>query len=149
MHSYRLGFTHYVASELGFDGGNVKLSVNGGAYAIVPSTAFFFNTYNATLVTPAGGNTNPLAGQPAFTGTDGGQVTGSWGQSFVDLSLLGVKPGDTIRLRFDFGMDGCTGIDGWYVDDVTVSACNAGKEASAAARSSSVVLSREGRGGAA
>jgi Zn-dependent metalloprotease len=149
VHSYRLGFTHYVASELGFDGGNVKLSVNGGAYAVVPSTAFFFNPYNATLVTAAGGNTNPLAGQPAFTGTDGGQVTGSWGQSFVDLSLLGVKPGDTIRLRFDFGMDGCTGIDGWYVDDVTVSACNAEKEANAAARSSSVLLSRERRGGAA
>ncbi|HET9666790.1 MAG TPA: M4 family metallopeptidase, partial [Desertimonas sp.] len=128
VHSYRLGFTHYIASELGWDGGNVKLSINGGAYALVPSTAFFFNPYNATLQTAAAGNTNPLAGQPAFTGTDGGQVTGSWGQSFVDLSLLGVKPGDTVRLRFDFGMDGCTGIDGWYVDDITVSACNASKE---------------------
>ena len=119
VHSYRLGFTHYIASELGWDGGNVKLSVNGGAYAVVPAGAFFFNPYNATLQTQAAGNTNPLAGQPAFTGTDGGKVVGSWGTSYVDLSILGVKPGDTIRLRFDFGMDGCTGIDGWYVDDVT------------------------------
>jgi hypothetical protein len=149
VHSYRLGFTHYVASELGWDGGNVKLSVNGGAYAVVPAGAFFFNPYNATLNSAAAGNTNPLAGQPAFTGTDGGKVVGSWGTSYVDLSMLGVKPGDTIRLRFDFGMDGCTGIDGWYVDDVTVSACNANKEARAAARSSSVVLAREVRNGAA
>ena len=76
-------------------------------------------------------------------------MTGSWGESFVDLSLLGVKPGDTVRLRFDFGMDGCTGIDGWYVDDITVSACNASKEASIAARGSSVVLARAGRDGTA
>jgi Zn-dependent metalloprotease len=132
--SYRLAITHYVATEFSWDGGNVKLSVNGGAYAVVPSGAFFFNPYNADLQTAAAGNTNPLAGEPAFTGTDGGQVTGSWGQSFVDLSMLGVKPGDTIRFRFDFGMDGCTGIDGWYVDDVTVSACNAKKEARTTAR---------------
>jgi Zn-dependent metalloprotease len=148
VHSYRLGFTHYIASEFEFDGGNVKLSINGGAYALVPSSAFFFNPYNATLQ-PDPPNTNPLAAQPAFTGTDGGQVTGSWGQSFVNLSLLGVKPGDTIRLRFDFGMDGCAGIDGWYVDDITVSACNAGKEASVAARRTSGVLARESRNGAA
>jgi len=31
-------------------------------------------------------------------------------------------------LRFDMGMDGCTGNDGWYGDNVTVSACNAKKE---------------------
>ena len=35
--SPRLTFEHYVATELGFDGGNVKISVNGGAYAVVPS----------------------------------------------------------------------------------------------------------------
>ena len=75
--------------------------------------------------------------------------TGSWGQSQIDLTRLGVEPGDTIRLRFDFGMDGCTGIDGWYVDDVNVSACNASKEASIASRGSSVVLARAGRDGTA
>ena len=31
--------------------------------------------------------------------------------------------GQTIRVRFDMGMDGCAGIDGWYVDDVTVVVC--------------------------
>ena len=54
-------------------------------------------------------------------------ASGSWGQSQVDLTQVGVKPGDTIRLRFDFGMDGCTGVDGWYVDDVKVRACNTKK----------------------
>ena len=32
-----------------------------------------------------------------------------------------VQRGDTIRLRYGFGMDG------WYVDDVMVSACNVRK----------------------
>ncbi len=121
-------FEHYVATEAGWDGGNLKISINGGPYTIVPSSAYKFNPYNTTLQTAAAGNTNPLAGQPAFSGTDGGQVTGSWGQSQVNLTMLGVQRGDTIRLRYDFGMDGCNGLDGWYVDDVKVRACNAKKE---------------------
>jgi Zn-dependent metalloprotease len=126
--SPRLTFEHYVATEFGFDGGNLKISINGGPYVLVPASAYTFNPYNTTLVTAAGGNTNPMAGQQAFSGTDGGQVTGSWGQSQINLAAVGVMPGDTIRLRFDFGMDGCAGIDGWYVDDVKVRACNIKKQ---------------------
>ena len=120
----RLTFEHYAATEAGWDGGNLKISINGGPYTLVPSSAYIFNPYNATLQTAAAGNTNPLAGQPAFTGTDGGSLFGSWGQSQINLAALGVMPGDNIRLRYDFGMDGCTGNDGWYVDDVKISACN-------------------------
>jgi Ca2+-binding RTX toxin-like protein len=120
----RLAFDHYVATEAGWDGGNLKISINTGVYAVVPASAYTFNPYNTTLNTAAQGNTNPLAGQPGFSGTDGGQVTGSWGQSQIDLAALGVVPGDTIRLRYDMGMDGCTGIDGWYVDDVNAYTCN-------------------------
>ena len=50
------------------------------------------------------------------------------GQSQINLTLLGVKPGDNIRLRYDFGMNGCIGVDGWYVDNVKISACNVKKE---------------------
>jgi len=121
----RLSFDHYIATEFSFDGGNVRVSINGGPYSPIPPTAFLFNGYNTTLTTAAGGNTNPLAGQPAFSGTDGGEVFSTWGQSQVSLAALGVSPGDTIRLRFDMGMDGCAGIDGWYVDDVTVVVCDA------------------------
>jgi Zn-dependent metalloprotease len=121
--SARLAFDHYVATEAGWDGGNLKISINGGPYILVPSSAYTFNPYNTTLQTAAAGNTNPLAGQPAFSGTDGGQVHGTWGQSQILLSAVGVAPGHTIRLRYDFGMDGCTGLDGWYVDDVNVHTC--------------------------
>ena len=121
-------FDHYVATEAGWDGGNLKISINGGPYTVVPSSAFKFNPNNTTLQTAGAGNTNPLAGQPGFSGTDGGSLFGSWGQSQINLTMLGVNPGDNIRLRFDMGMDGCTGNDGWYVDNVTVAACNAKKE---------------------
>jgi hypothetical protein len=119
----RLAFDHYVATEASWDGGNLKISVNGGPYTLVPASAYTFNAYNTTLQTAAAGNTNPLAGQAAYSGTDGGSVFGSWGQSQVDLVALGVMPGDTVRLRYDLGMDGCNGNDGWYVDDVHVYTC--------------------------
>jgi Zn-dependent metalloprotease len=126
--SPRLTFQHYVATELGWDGGNLKISVNGGPFTVVPASAFVFNPYNQNLQTAAAGNTNPLAGEPGFTGTDGGEVGGSWGESQIDLTLIGVKAGDTIQLRFDMGMDGCTGIDGWYVDDIKLQSCNTKKD---------------------
>jgi hypothetical protein len=124
-----LAFDHYVATETGWDGGNVKISVNGGEYAIVPEAAFLFNPYNSAVidVTIVNGeetqNTNPLAGEPAYTGLDQGELTGSWGRSQIDLAAL-ADPGDRIRLRFDFGVDGCTGVEGWYIGNFEVSTNN-------------------------
>jgi len=120
----RLSFEHYVATEAGWDGGNLKVSVNGGSFFVPPDAAYTFNSYNVpNLNTAAQGNTNPLAGEDGWTGTDGGEITSSWGESQLNLAALGVVPGDTIQLRFDFGIDGCTGIDGWYVDNVTIYLC--------------------------
>jgi hypothetical protein len=119
----RVSFDHWVATEFGWDGGNVKVSVNGGPWTLVPSTAFEFNPYSAALNPAGAGNTNPLEGEAAFTGTDGGTVEGSWGQSQVDLSGF-AGPGDEVQFRFDFGVDGCNGAIGWYVDDVQVYSCS-------------------------
>jgi bacillolysin len=118
----RVAFDHWVATEAGWDGGNVKISVNGGAWQLIPASAFVYNAYNATLFTAAQGNTNPIAGELAFTGTDGGAVDGSWGRSIIDLTGI-AKPKDKIVLRFDLGTDGCGGVFGWYVDDLQVLQC--------------------------
>ena len=115
-------FEHNVATEQDWDGGNVKISVNGGPYALISSSRFTFNPYNGALNSVAQGNDNPLAGESAFTGTDGGSVSGTWGQSQIDLAGL-AGAGDDIRLRFEMGLDGCNGVVGWYVDDVTVYSC--------------------------
>ncbi|MGB2717236.1 MAG: M4 family metallopeptidase [Vicinamibacterales bacterium] len=119
----RATFEHWVATEPGFDGGNLAISVNGGSWQLVPPSEFTFNNYTALLFTAAQGNTNPLAGQPAWTGTDAGSVNdGSWGRSHVNLGNL-AHPGDSIRLRWNFGTDGCAGRTGWYLDNVSVFSC--------------------------
>ena len=120
----RMAFDHWVATEAGYDGGNLKISVNGGAYTLVKAADFIYNPYNATLTTAAGGNNNPLAGQPAFSGSDGGSVGGSWGRSIVNLAPYAVS-GDKVKLRFEIGNDCGGGIKGWYLDDVTVYRCTA------------------------
>jgi Zn-dependent metalloprotease len=130
----KLSFAHYVATELGFDGGNVKYRT-GPQWKLIPASAYTFNG-PGQLETAAAGNTNPMAGEPGFTGTDGGEVSGSWGTSQVNLSALGVKAGQTLHLRFDIGRDGCGGIDGWYVDDVKVTVCVSG------ARTAGIVAGR-------
>jgi Zn-dependent metalloprotease len=119
----RATFDHWVATEAGFDGGNVKISVNGGPWQLVPPSEFTFNNYNALLVSADGGNTDPLAGQPAWTGNNAGTVKGgSWGRSHLNLGNF-ARAGDTVRLRWDLGSDGCAGSVGWYLDNVNVFSC--------------------------
>ncbi len=114
----QVAFAHFVATEPGFDGGNVSFrAFPRTGWIPIPESAFTFNAYNGTLVTVDQGNTNPLAGQAAFFGAGGG-----WGTSVIDLSSL-AEPGDAIRIKFEFGKDGCAGADGWYIDDFVVFDC--------------------------
>lgn len=132
-----LSINHLMQSEFGFDGGNLKYSLNGADYAVVPAEAFTFNAYNTTLETGSGaipdpvglfsgGNTSPIAGEAAWSGSDEGASSSDWGTSLVSLSALGAASGDKISFRFEFGQDGCNGNLGWFVDQFTVSHCAAG-----------------------
>lgn len=120
---YEMAFNHYVATESTWDGGNIKYSLNEGSWILVPVTAFIYNGYNSTL-DGTSSNDNPLKGQRAFTGTDGGSLGGSWGQSVIDLSKLGVTSGSKIKFRFEMGTDGCNGVEGWYLDELYVYNCS-------------------------
>ena len=123
--SQRLSFTHNVRTELGFDGGTVYIQKNGaGPFTVVPAAAYVFNP-PSTLATTGAGSTNPLQGQPGFTGTDGGTVKSQWGTSIINLAhaSLGVALGDTVKVRFAIGRDGCGGVYGWWVDNVKVTTC--------------------------
>ena len=61
-----------MATEEGWDGGNLSLSVNGGEYQAVPTEAFLFNPYNGSIIDSTEiddqqiSNTNPLAGEPGY-----------------------------------------------------------------------------------
>ena len=120
----RLRFDHYIASEATFDGGQVEISVNGGAYQLLPQDDYEFNQPNSQFGAPppAGNNTNPNAGEFAWNGTNTGSQEGSWGTTIIDLSNF-AGPGDTVRLRFKFSQDGCNGVEGWFVDNVHLYYC--------------------------
>ena len=124
----RMSFDHWVATEAGWDGGNLKISVNGGPYVQISDADILFNPYNATLFPPTAPtfSDNPMAGQRAWSGTDGGSNDGSWGRTLVDLTPY-AGPGSKVQLRFDLGSDFCSGAFGWYVDDVNVYTCKKGK----------------------
>ncbi len=120
----RMAFDHWVSTEPGYDGGNLKISVNGGAWTLVRAADFIYNPYNGSLLTAGQGNSNPLSGQAAWSGSDAGSNQGSWGRSIINLSPYATA-GAKVKLRFEAGNDSCSGSFGWYLDDVTVYQCPA------------------------
>ena len=116
----RLSFEHWVATEAGWDGANLKISVNGGPWVPVSDEDYVFNAYNGVIINS--GNNNPMKGQAAFTGTDQGSLDGSWGKSIINLAPY-APGGSKVQLRFDLGTDECGGSYGWYVDDVNMYTC--------------------------
>ena len=126
----RMAFNHYVAMEDSWDGGNIKYNINGSGWTLLPNSAFLYNGYNKPLntITDEGVNDNPMAGENSFSGSDGGSISGSWGQSLINLSDIGngveVNPGDGIEFRWELGTDGCNGLIGWYIDEIYVFSCN-------------------------
>jgi hypothetical protein len=119
-----LRFEHYVETEAGYDGGNVLISVNGAPFELVPQDHYAFNRPPSALeaAPPLGQNTNPKAGEFAWHGVNTGEAKGSWGTTIIDLGGL-AGPGDQVRVRFDFGIDGCNGVTGWYIGDVALHDC--------------------------
>lgn len=128
-----LSFTHFMQSELGYDGGNLKYRIGSGEFTLVPANAFKHNGHSGEfepaplLGEPSGqtgNNTNPMADDGlAWTGADQGEASGSWGTTVVDLAALGVTAGQTVQFRWEFGQDGCGGNLGWFVDETQVYSC--------------------------
>jgi cysteine-rich repeat protein len=116
-----LSFLHWFATQANADGANLKVQVNDGRWQSVAPEDFLFNGYR--LITSVNNNPSPGAAEFAFIGTDAGSVSGSWGESRVDLSRF-AKPGDRVRLRFDLASNCNNGLFGWYVDDVRLAYCS-------------------------
>jgi len=124
----RISFFHWFGTELGWDGGQLMYALNGSSsYNLLPASAIEINPYNSTLYYQNDFKDNPLSppgNQPAYTGPNLA-ANGTWAD--VRVNLLGLAAaGDSVRLRFDFGVDGCGGSNkGWYVDDVEFYRCSA------------------------
>ena len=107
MENSVLSFYHKYDTEANWDGGFVEISTNGGANWTDLGPNMIMNEYNSQLGN--GSNAN-IAGRGAFSGNSGGYI-----QTLVDLSSFGTQ---NVRIRFGFGEDNNTNVDGWYVDDV-------------------------------
>ncbi len=99
-----LTFWHWYYIETNYDGGNIKVSTDGGA------------TWD--IVTPLGGYDGTarsanagIPGEPCFTGYN----NDFWQQEMFNLSAYA---GQQVMIRFHFGSDGSVQRSGWYIDDV-------------------------------
>ena len=93
----QLTFSHRWSFEFDgtrWDGGQVRISVNGGPYTTVPASAFIQNGYNSSVF---GTSASDLHGQPAFT-----ETSADWANTFVtSIANLGFfNAGDTVSVQF-------------------------------------------------
>ncbi len=113
----RLTFVHRYSFEPDWDGGQVRLSVNGGLFTAVPLAAFSQNGY-AGLVLPS--STSFLAGQAAFTAESPGFAAPGYITSVADLGSF--EAGDTVRVQFVAASDESTqgNLLNWEIDRVAL-----------------------------
>ena len=121
----RLTFGHRYRFENGFDGGTLTLSLDGSNYFFVNGSAIVSGQgYNGTVAAscPPSGS----AGASIFTG-----VQTSFVNTTVDLDAAcnaitggsGGCAGQSIRIGFAGITDCSVTDDGWFLDNVTVTAC--------------------------
>jgi len=87
--------------------------------ALVEASADFGATWD--LIEPVGGYTHTKAwsaGNPLPNGTPCWSGSHDWREEVFDLTSL---MGKTVMFRFRFASDEYVGMEGWYVDDVTMS----------------------------
>ena len=101
-----LSFVHYHDIESDFDGGHVLISTDQG------------QTF--ALLDPQGGYTHQQVvalGTPGFSGISG------TGAGWTPVSFdLGAFANQDVIIAFRFASDGSITADGWYIDDITVTA---------------------------
>jgi|GEM_PF-597424 len=88
-----------------WDGGNVKVSVDGGAFEVLDPVG----GYDGVLDNPQ----NPLHGEEVFGSNEGGY----WHQRTFDLTRVA---GHVVVIRFHMGSDGSNQEAGWYIDDILI-----------------------------
>jgi len=107
-----LTFWHWYDFESGYDGGNVKISVAGGAWQIVDPAVPYPEDAAAS------GNA-AIPNERCYSG----HSQKFWERAVFDLAPY-VGAGQAFKLRFHFGSDGSVAYPGWYVDDVSVAGVN-------------------------
>jgi trimeric autotransporter adhesin len=122
----RLSFGHRRRFETGYDGGTLTLSLDGINYEYIPASAILSgSTYNGTIAADCSPSAD-ATGAPVFTG-----VSSSFTNTTVNLDaacnlLTGGTSGcagRTLYIGFTTITDCSLTDDGWFLDNVTVTAC--------------------------
>ncbi len=120
-----LTFGHRRRYESGFDGGTLAVSLNGTNYTFVAATSITAGaTYNGAVSNscpPAG-----AAGVSIFTGIQTAFVSTTVNLDAVCNSITGGSAGcggQSVRVAFTSITDCSTTDDGWFIDNVNVTAC--------------------------
>lgn len=112
----RISFAHRYATETGWDGGVLELSIEDGPFVDILNAGgeFLGNGYNGVL---GNGPNNPLANRPAWNGSSNGFITTS-------VKLPSSTAGKSVKLRWRFGADdntvGAGANPGWNIDNLEV-----------------------------
>ena len=99
-------FYHWYDAESRYDGGNVKISTDGGS--------------TFTILTPVGGYPYDsisqfnagIPNEPAYSGH-----AKKW--ELAVFPIHGCNVGDTVIIRWQFGSDRSINYAGWYIDDIS------------------------------
>ena len=113
-----LSFDHRYSFEGGsWDGGQVRISLNGGAFTTVPASAFSAGGYNGTVL---GNSSAENHGQAAFVNTSASHGAGTLNNSVCELGYF--SAGDSIRIQFLAANDTNTrgDVPQWEIDNLVV-----------------------------
>jgi outer membrane protein assembly factor BamB/fibronectin type 3 domain-containing protein len=113
-----------------YDGGYLALSVDGSPFEPVEASRLTGTGYNAII----DGSCSHAVGTSVFSGTSAGYGSGSYLHTVVDLDRAcddvtggsGGCAGRQVRFRFLGATDCVVNLDGWFLDDVLVTADIAG-----------------------
>jgi hypothetical protein len=101
--------------NLGFDGGVLELSTDGGnTFQEIPGSAFLMGGYNRTIATDRG---SPIAGRQAWSGNSGGFIT-----AVINLPAVQIPPG--VILRWRMASDTSDSSQGWRIDTIRITWCH-------------------------
>ncbi|MFM1941511.1 MAG: hypothetical protein RI897_493 [Verrucomicrobiota bacterium] len=110
-----LNFSHRYSFESGlWDAGQVRISVNGGAFTLVPAENFSANGYAEGAIVGSG----IALGQRAFNGDSPGYSSGTLITSKCTLGTF--SQGDSLVVQFVGAWDDCTtaSTPGWVIDSL-------------------------------
>jgi PKD repeat protein len=106
-----LSFWHRHQFEASYDGAVLEISTDGGGTWSDLGDSIIVNGYDGTISTCC---SNPLGGREAWVS----DLT-TWTKVEVDLSDYA---GESVHIRWRFGSDSSISDEGWYIDDVEITA---------------------------